>query len=636
MGLQVSTDGGRSFAAVAGLAPKNLNDVVVAPDWPASRDLFVAARDDGVFRSRDGGATWERCGLDVALSDQDWSHYRQLALSPDWPEDPSVYCAAFEGLYHSNDGGRTWLESELDSTAIGRHVDLSPAFARDRTIVALTYGNPVLVSEDGGDTWDMRSRGVGVMSTYSVAVSPDFERDGTILLGAERGLRRSRDRGHTWDTIALEPGGPSVRGWAYEVRTIRFSPGFASDRGVLALSEAGLFLSGDAGDTWRRIELPEERARRLGVSPGWPTDPVLFIGGQSLRRSDDGGATWSEPLAGGEILAVACATDFASSGEVFALSLQDGFLRSDDRGRTFQPVPEALGSFSPTNMRLSPGFATDGEVWVSTLSGGLRVSRDRGRTFAPLLPLGSPVDTVNDFALAPDYPSDPTVVACAHEGVAISRDAGRTWRLMSHEALYDENRDPWLLRGTGWQSDGHPEAFVFGEHRSERAGDRAVLPFAGRGVTLLGSRGPDHGRLRIHLDGAEVALVDAWAPTFEAAARLFESADLEPAFHSLEVEVSGDAHPDSTGAWVGVDAAIVRCEPERAGALPVLARLEALTLGPDVSYGRDVHPLPLPDETPGPGQPFAAKGNLLRPALLGLAALGALALLLRRRSERRA
>jgi photosystem II stability/assembly factor-like uncharacterized protein len=482
----------------------------------------------------------------------------------------------------------------------------------------------------------MRSRGVGVMSTYAVALSPLYEQDGTILLGAERGLRRSRDRGRTWDTIALEPEGPSVRGWAYEVRSIRYSPGYASDRGVLALSEAGLFLSDDAADTWRRVAVPEERARRLGLAPDWPADPVLFIGGESLRRSDDGGATWSEPLAGGEILAVACASDFATSGEVFALSLQEGFLRSEDRGRTFQVVPEALGGFSPTNLRLSPAFARDGEIWVATLSGGLRVSRDRGRTFAALLPPGSLVDTVNDLALAPDYPADPTVVACAHEGVAISRDAGRTWRLASRAALYDEHRDPWLLRGTGWQSQGLADAFVFGEHRSDRAGDRAVLPFAGRGVTLLGSRGPDHGRLRIHLDGAQVALVDAWAVEFEAAATLFESAELEPAFHSLEVEVAGESRPGASGAWVAVDAAVVRCEPERAGSLPVLARREALMLGPDVSYGRDVRPLASPHAPSATDESVRAKGDVLRPVLLGLAALAALALLLRRRRASRA
>jgi MYXO-CTERM domain-containing protein len=85
-----------------------------------------------------------------------------------------------------------------------------------------------------------------------------------------------------------------------------------------------------------------------------------------------------------------------------------------------------------------------------------------------------------------------------------------------------------------------------------------------------------------------------------------------------------------------VDAAVVRCEPERAGSLPVLARREALMLGPDVSYGRDVRPLASPHAPSATDESVRAKGDVLRPVLLGLAALAALALLLRRRRASRA
>lgn len=636
MGLLVSTDRGASFAPVPGVPSANLTDVVVTPDWPASRDLFVSSLQEGVFRSRDGGATWERCGLDIALSDQGWSHYHRLTLSPDWPSDPTVFCAAFEGLYESRDGGATWTESILDSTNIGRHVDFSPGFARDRTVVALAYGNPCLVSEDAGDTWDMRSRGIDVMSTYSIGVSPEFERDGLLFLGAERGLSRSRDRGLTWERIPLEPPGQRRAGWAYEVRSIRFSPRFAEDRGMLALSEAGLFLSDDAGATWRRLEVPEERARRLAVSPDWPEDRRLFVGGGALRRSVDGGATWSEPLAGGELTAVVCAPDLAESGEVFATSVREGFLRSDDGGASFAPVAGALEGFSPSKLRLSPDFERDGTLWVATLSGGIRVSRDRGRTFAPLNPLGSPVDTVFDLALSPEFGSDRTALACTHEGIVRTTDGGATWELVTHEALWDDFRDPWILHGPGWESVGGKQAFVFGESRSDRAGDRAVLPFAGSRVALYGSRGPDHGMLRVLVDGREVALVDAWAAAPEAGATLFESGDLEPAYHSLEVVVTGESRPGATGAWVAVDAARVRFEPELAGALPDRASREALTLGSDASYGRDVRGALAVRTRSGSGLPFREGGGLTRYALIALAIVAALALLARRRQARAA
>jgi len=83
-----------------------------------------------------------------------------------------------------------------------------------------------------------------------------------------------------------------------------------------------------------------------------------------------------------------------------------------------------------------------------------------------------------------------------------------------------------------------------------------------------------------------------------------------------------------------VDAAVVHCEPERAGSLPVLAKREALTLGPDVSYGRDVRPLPLAASDVAPRGPPTRRRN--RVALFVVLGVLLFTLAVRRRRARAA
>jgi photosystem II stability/assembly factor-like uncharacterized protein len=295
-GVLRSSDAGVTFSrASRGLRDPDINDVVPASN-PECLHVFAATRDDGVFRSEDGGDTWELLPLRVPKSDQTDDHHRKLAVSPRYPEDPRIYCATFEGLYFSFDGGKTWTESNLDPTRIGRRIEVSPRFAEDGTAYAVTYGNPVLRSRDRGDTWQMISGGFMGLSSYSLAISPTFDREGLILFGVAEGMRRSTDGGETWTRIRLEPVHVEKRYWPYEIRKIVFSPDFAKDRTVFAACTGGIYKSTDAGETWNGIPPPGPWLRRVTMSPNWTQDRTLFAAGLSIFRSTDDGATWSRPV----------------------------------------------------------------------------------------------------------------------------------------------------------------------------------------------------------------------------------------------------------------------------------------------------------------------------------------------------
>lgn len=583
-GLLVSTDRGASFAPVAGETPFAINDVVVAPTWPTCKDIFVASPADGVFVSRDGGAAWTRVDLPVVETYQARGNsYQCLAIASTYPEEQTVYCGCYEGLYCTNDGGENWFEHVINPTRIGRKVAISSDYSEDGTVYMCGYGNPCIRTEDHGQTWAPVTRGMRIMSPYSIATSPQFGVDKTLVVGTH-GVRVSRDGGETWLFRDLEPVTPSKLIGSFETRQVGFSSEFSDDRTMFALTAAGFYTSTDAGDTWTGKGVPVDWTWRMSVAPDWKQSGTVFLGGYSVWRSSDMGTTWQRLEVTQKVLGLVCSPDFAESEEVFLVSQQKGLLRSRNRGDTWAAI-DAFEGFSPTKIRLSPSYAEDSTLVVSTVSGGMFKSTDRGDTWSRMAALGSESDACFDFVFSPNYQQDQTLFGCTYNGLIQSTDDGATWVLRTDVELYDDERDPWILTGS-WRREYYKRAFCYGAHWSETAGDTAALGFSGSEVTLFGAVGPAFGKCDILLDGELVETVDAYAEEFDGEAELFRSQGLAQGFHSLLVRVRGDSHPSSTGRRVLVDAAVVRYAPDDEQN-ELYADLSVLHLRDGQSRGRD-------------------------------------------------
>lgn len=557
-GVLVSTDGGASFASSSeGIADVDVNYVLAAPSYPECRDLFAATRDAGVYRSPDGGKTWKLTALRVAKTAQTDNHFRRLAISPDYPADPTLYCGTYEGLYFSFDGGERWVESNINPTRIGRKLVLSPRFAEDQTIFAATYGNPFMVSDDGGEAWEVRADRFMAFSAYCIAVAPNYPEEKIFLVGSTQGLERTEDGGQTWEHQVLEPVHRIARS-PPEMRTIVFSPRFAEDRKVFAVSRCGFYASVDAGKTWKGYEVPTASAYKLALPPNWPEDPQIFLGGMSLHRTDDGGVSWSESLIGGNVMAIECAPDWGESGEVFAVTVRSSLWRSRDRGKTWTEFPDVFDGYVPSTLRLTKTFAEDGTMFVTTLNGGMFVSRDRGETWSRMHELGSPVDTGYALALSPAFATDGTMFVGTFEGFLRSRDAGATWTAVTDTEFYDEERAPWIPRGEGWHRySADPGHFCRRVLRSREAGHEMTLPFAGTGVQIFGSRGKNHGKAEVWLDGYLMQTLDLYSEELETRQVLFDMQDLPFGFHEVTIRVLGEKREEAFNQWVAVDAAFV-------------------------------------------------------------------------------
>jgi len=201
----VSTDGGESWQASGQGLPESssgVDAIVLSPGYAMDRTVYVWLKNRGLYRSTDGGASWEQ-----VFEEESWS-VQSLVLSPRFPTDGMLLGALFGQLHQSLDGGFTWqdLSAGLPAGTVWvRALVLSPDFERDATLFAgLDVG--VIKSTDGGRTWRPVNAGLPLKddgkppSVLSLAISPDYASDGTLFVGlVDYGVYKSTDGGENWE-----------------------------------------------------------------------------------------------------------------------------------------------------------------------------------------------------------------------------------------------------------------------------------------------------------------------------------------------------------------------------------------------------------------------------------------------------
>lgn len=200
----------------------------------------------GVLRSDDAGLTFEQVfqGFDGEAID-----FHSMTISPANAEVLYGYYWGDEMLYRTRDGGNTWERFRADGLPEGGPCWGAPCLAADPLDEDTLYAGTergLLVSRDGGRAWDVLSSaltgpvaGVGVSSGEPPRI---------LAMTVEEGVLGSSDGGETWE--------PHGRGLDLDPQEIVFA--FAFDweepsRVFLATTEQRVFESDDAGASWRVI-----------------------------------------------------------------------------------------------------------------------------------------------------------------------------------------------------------------------------------------------------------------------------------------------------------------------------------------------------------------------------------------------
>ena len=295
--------------------------VAALPSGP-ERPAFCA-RSSGLYRSVDGGRSWENVYLASTLGESPAT--LAIALSPDFLEDNTLFAGVPGAVLRSTDGGAGWKALPLPAPPpLVSSLVISPGFTADGVILAGTVEDGVFRSANRGEHWTAWNFGLLDLNILCLVISPGFSDDETLYVGAESGIFRSTNGGRAWREVNFPPE-------LAPVISLALSSGYPEDKTLLAgTEENGLFLSQDDGETWARLDGEGEAApvNALFLSPRYPEKPdILALMGASVVVSRDGGITWQawkfkEPLKG-EILCLAAPRGIQPGAPLLA-GLEDG------------------------------------------------------------------------------------------------------------------------------------------------------------------------------------------------------------------------------------------------------------------------------------------------------------------------
>jgi photosystem II stability/assembly factor-like uncharacterized protein len=264
-----------------------------------------------------------------------------LAATPDFVYQQQGICAAASatGLYLSDHNVSVWQKIKDEQTT---QPITACAFAFDvessaSSVFAGAYGG-VLRSADGGVNWQFAALATPPPVISSMVVSPDFSRDGTILVGTlEDGIFRSEDRGRLWSSANFGLLDLSVM-------SLAISPQFVSDETIFAGTESGVFRSTNGGRAWREIPFPMEHAPVLCLT--FAQEDILLAGTEShgVFASHDNGLTWARLDAGMLTGAVNHLIPSASDAQHLIALHDDSLIVSHDSGQNWKASNANLGN----------------------------------------------------------------------------------------------------------------------------------------------------------------------------------------------------------------------------------------------------------------------------------------------------
>jgi len=498
---------------------------------------------DGVYKTLDGGATWKNVGLPAS------EHIGRIAIDP---RDPDVVWVAAQGplwssggdrgLYRTTDGGETWERVlHVDDDTGANEVWLDPrdpdtlyvsTYQRRRHVWTLINGGPgsgIWKSTDGGETWRELEKGLPEvdMGRIGLALSPADPDVLYAIVEAQRdagGIFRSTDRGETWekrsDYMSASP--------QYYNELVP-DP---TDVDTVYSMDTFMHVTRDGGATWQRVGVEHKHVddHAMWIDPGDPAHWLVGCDG-GMYETWDRGATWrffpnlpitqfyrvsvdtSEPF----YYVYGGTQDNATLGGPSRTLNRSGIANEDwfitVGGDGYETV------IDPTDPRI---------VYSQWQYGGLvRYDRQNGQTvdIQPQEAPGEPADRWNWDSPLILSPHSPTRLYYASQRVYRSDDRGSSWTALSGDLSRQLDRDRLPVMGRLWGMD------AVSKNQSTSDYGNIVSLAESPLVEGLLYVGTDDGLIQVSEDGG-----DSWRRIERVAGvpeRTYVS-DLEPSRHDAD------------------------------------------------------------------------------------------------------
>jgi uncharacterized repeat protein (TIGR01451 family) len=307
----------------------------------------------------------------------------------------TVFALVGQGVYRSRDGGTTWQAAMVDfalNPPRGLAVDPSDS---TRVYVTAPQWPSIYVSTDGGSSFQpLTAIPTAISQASEIAVSED---GGTLYVSNFGRLFRSADRGLAWTEITTVP--TASTGGISRLHLEPGDPNTIYVSGFTNSTEAALLRTRDGGLTWTVLYsgvATNASIFDLAVSRANPAH-VWIARADGLFRSTDRGATWTPVRTGAAYATIAL--DPAAAGTALAGTPQGAVSRTLDGGASWQDVSAGLRAGQLLTLALDPGNSARALVgslsgiWGTSNSGSSWTARNSGLLSSNVEEISADTDT---------------------------------------------------------------------------------------------------------------------------------------------------------------------------------------------------------------------------------------------------
>lgn len=406
-GIYTSTDRAATWTKYQGIPFTSRRTHTIYPD-PTTNQVLYSGTTEGLWKSTNGGQNWR---LITSLR----TVVNAVTIHPSNPN--KIYVGIrFGGVLISDNGGETFRAS--NNGFINRQISVLLA---DRSVQGRVYAAALFngldgglyVSTDGGNNWQLSSRGLASEDIYTLYQSPLNEK--LLYAGTNLGLYASLDRGETWSKITnkapatkvatpskptTNKSTPNTTKKTYTTKKVvsktsskKVVSANITERVVsvaanpinnntLVAAWSGLYQISEIG-TIEKLKISNYTGKVLSVAVD-PKEPIIYAGtNQGLYRSLDNGKTW-------EIISILNQTPIVQAinvsphnGNVIMVTTDSTCFLTKDGGKTWQRRGGGIPYGDPIAVRFSntnPNIIVVGDY----RNGGLYISTDLGESFTRL------------------------------------------------------------------------------------------------------------------------------------------------------------------------------------------------------------------------------------------------------------